>query len=258
LPLAVSPQPRRLYRQNPLKAVICQLRYPVTLAFDQPGFLGPLQQRLKQRYPRAMAEQQIGLTLSPGGAAPIPPSQLWRFRSDDETWSVVLARDFAALETTAYERYEQFGERLDELFVALSTIDVTNQERLGLRYVNEFRMPEASRPSAWRDYLNPDLLGMVGGDVLGEDVIHAIEDIRVRQSDGVLVLRHGFVGAELAAGDPHYVLDFDYFDDQPKEFHNEKALAQVGGYHRTVHDVFELSITDPMRDHLGIAEVINA
>jgi uncharacterized protein (TIGR04255 family) len=258
LPLAVAPQPRRLYKTNPLKVVVCQLRFPVMLGFEQPGFLGPLQQTLKKRYPRAVAEQQVGLTLSPAGASPIPPSQLWRFRSDDEAWSFVVARDFAALETTAYQRFEDFHQRLDEAFLALAAIEVTNQERLGLRYVNEFSLPDASRPSAWREYLNPELLGMVGGDVLGEDVIHAIEDIRIRQEDGILVLRHGFVGLELAEADPYYLLDFDYFDDRATGFDVSVALDQVSSYHRSIHDVFELSITDLMREHLGVLEVLNA
>jgi uncharacterized protein (TIGR04255 family) len=258
VPLQVPAQRRRFYRSPRLKLVVCQVKFPVLLNFEQPGLLGAFQEAVADVYPRPQLEQQVGLTLSPAGAAPIPPTQLWRFRDPDEVWSLVLARDFLSLETTAYTRFEDFHERLQRALEALERLPVTYRERLGVRYINEFRHQEAASPSAWRGYLNNELLGMVGGEVLGEDVIHAVEDIRVRQEDGVLALRHGYVGPEPTGDDPHYLLDLDYFDETGRPFDRQQTLDQVDAFHRRIHDVFELSITDSMRELLGVEEQSDA
>jgi uncharacterized protein (TIGR04255 family) len=252
MPLNIKPQPRRFYLTNCLKLVICQLRFPVIHRFEQPGFLGAFQDALKKDYPRGSLEQQIGVALTPAGATSVPPSQFWRFTDSSGAWSVAVARDFVSLETTAYERFEGFRDRLQSLLDALPALGVDFQERLGLRFVNEIKHPKALTPASWRGFLNEDLLGMVGGDVLGDGVIHAVQEIRLREEDGILVIRHGYVGTEPTDNRPYYLLDLDYYDEVGKPLDREHILQRTETYHSKMHDVFEMSITDAMREHLGI------
>jgi uncharacterized protein (TIGR04255 family) len=258
VPLNLLDQPRRFYRDNPLKFVVCQIRYSVLQRFDEPGFLAEFQEGLREAFPQSSEEQQVGLSLGPAGIAQAPPARVWRFRNPEETANVAVARDFISLETTAYESWESFAAELELVLRAAQTLGISFRERLGLRYVNEMRHPEARAPAAWREYLNAELLGMVGGDVLGDDVIQALEDIRLREEDGSVDIRHGYVGPAQTDNDPFYVLDLDYYDEQGREFDVEQTLQQLTSYHQVIHNIFEMSITDAMRDHLVIREEANA
>jgi uncharacterized protein (TIGR04255 family) len=255
--MRLESQPRRLYEKNALRSVICRVDFSVLTRFDEPGFLGPVQEALSATYPKSMVEQQFGVTFGPGGATSMPASQQWRFQTADEAWNIVIARDFASLETTGYERFEGFRGRFAELIAMLKPLKVSWRERLGLRYINEFRRADAALATDWQGFLNPDLLGIVGGDVLGDGVIQAIEDIRVRVDDGVLAIRHGFLSSEVSSSqDALYLLDLDSYDDAGREFDSGQTLDQVDAYHQQIHEVFEMAITDEMRGYLKVSEEI--
>lgn len=257
MPLDLAEQPRRRYRDNPLTHVICQVRFPVLQRFDEPGFLGPVQDALRDRYPRAVQEQQIGLLVGPSGAMPAhDAAKLWRFQDADQAWSVVLGRDFFGVETTSYTQFEQLRDRVRDVLPLMFTLGINWRERVGLRYVNQMRHPDGRTPSKWRSLLNPMFLGMVGGDELGADVIHALQEIRLREPNGVLLIRHGLIGPEASNGDPFYLLDLDYADERPQPLDPEQLIEQLSGFHDTIHNLFEMTLTPIMRQHLGEDGVI--
>lgn len=257
MPLALPDQPRRFYETNSLKLVVCQLRFPVMHRFEEPGALARFQTVLGERYPRSAPEQQVTVAGGPAVLNPAASSvQYWRFQGVDDGWSVAIARDFVSLETTAYEKYEEFRDRFAEVLDATLALGVTLRERLGLRYVDEIRHPEAKKPGDWREFINDKLLGMVGGGELGDDVTQALQEIRLREEDGTLVIRHGYLGAEVAGGEPFYLLDLDYYDERALSLDGARILSQLDEYHHAMHNVWETAITDPLRDHLGVKEEI--
>jgi uncharacterized protein (TIGR04255 family) len=259
MPLALPDQPRRFYETNSLRLVVCQLRFPVIHRFDEPGALARFQDALGDRYPRSAPEHQVTIAGGPAVAAPSTAAmQYWRFQGVDDGWSVAIARDFVSLETTVYERYEDFRERVAGVVDATLALGITLRERLGLRYVDEIRHPEAKKPGDWRRFLNEKLLGMVGGDELGDDVVQALQDIRLREDNGTLAIRHGYLGAEVAGGDAFYLLDLDYYEDRPVPLDAGQLLAQLDDYHHVMHNVFETAITDALREHLVIKEEVRA
>jgi uncharacterized protein (TIGR04255 family) len=259
MPLALPDQPRRFYEQNSLKLVVCQLRFPVIHRFDEPGALARFQEVLSERYPRSAPEQQVTVAGGPAIQSPAAAAvQYWRFQGVDDGWSVAIARDFVSLETTDYQRFEDFRERIAEVLDAASALGVTLRERLGFRYVDEIRHPEANKPGDWRRFLNQELLGMVGGDELGNDVVQALQEIRLREADGTLAIRHGFLSAEVTGGEPFYLLDLDYFDERPVRLDRGQVLAQLDDYHHVMHNVWETAITDDLRNHLVVKEESNA
>lgn len=259
MPLSLGAHPRRLYVDNPLKFVVCQVRFPVLARYGAPGFLAPMQDALSAKYPRFGEEQQVSITLGPGGIVPAPPPvPLSRFRDLEDRWSVAVARDFISLETTIYERWEEFRERICEVLEAAQGLGIPARERLGLRYVNEISHPDVTGPIDWTRFINERLLGMVGGEELGQDVIHALEEIQLREGDGTLVVRHGHVGAEASQSNkPFYLLDVDFYDDSPRSFDAGATLEQLDTFHATTHNLFEESVTDDLRKHLRIKEEVD-
>lgn len=259
MPLRLEPQRRLVYEKNPLKLVICQIRFPVLTRFEQAGFITPFEQALQTAFPRVAQEQQVVVAFGPGAPSAPVTSPSWRFQKLDGTASALLARDALTIETTAYVRFEEFEPTVRSAFAALRDLGVGVRERLGLRYVNEIHHPEAATPSAWRHLLNPEILGMVGGELLGDDVIHALQNIRVRDEDAVVVINHGFLGREAAAnGHPFYQLDIDFGDERATPFDVEGSLNQVVSFHDRIKSLFEMSLSDPMRDHLVVVEELHA
>ena len=259
MPLALAHQPRRLYVENPIKLAICQIRFPRLSEFDQPGFLTPIQAALSARFPRVSQEQQLGLAFGAQGMAPIPAATIWRFNQLDGPWSVALARDFVTLETQSYRRYEDLRTCLEEILDMLLKLDVHVRERIGLRYVNRLSHTQAQQVSDWKPFIRPELLGVVGGEELGDDVVQALEQIRLREPDGLMVVHHGYLSEEAAGSEgTHYLIDIDCFDDRPVEFDRDETLALIDSFHERLKNFFEISITDDMRNHLVVEEVLDA
>src|ERR1700722_15195041 len=136
------PQTRRvIYTQKPLVEVICQLKFPPILLIDA-ELPAVFQEAIRSDYPVA----QMGEV----GQLPFPPAlmkmlqnsvpafaqpQTYQFLSEDSQWKLVIARDFIALSTIKYKRWEEFRAKLElalEAFV--STYTPSFFVRIGLRY----------------------------------------------------------------------------------------------------------------------------
>jgi uncharacterized protein (TIGR04255 family) len=256
VPLRLEPQRRRVYEKNPLKLVIFQVRFPVAIRFEQADFVASFQEAVRERFPRVRQEQQV--TVSVAAGVPTSPvfAPSWRFQTNEGATSALLARDALTLETTEYSRFEAFLPLVELLLDALVGLDIKFRERVGLRYVNEIHHPEAQTASAWSEFINPAMLGTVGGELLGDDVIHALENIRLRDEDAVVVITHGFVGrgAVPSDSDPFYQLDIDFGDERPGEFDREATLRQVTSFHDRISNLFETSVSDAMRDYMVVLE----
>jgi uncharacterized protein (TIGR04255 family) len=185
-------------------------------------------------------------------------SELWRFTDLNDAWSVGVAADFISLETSQYTRFEEFFQKLETLIDTLLELEVPVRERVGLRYTNEINHPDATLPADWQRLINEELLGMVGGEELGDDVLHTLQDIRLRERDGTIALRHGFLSSEVAPnGRPTYLIDLDYYDDQARQLDRTQTLGQIGTYHEVLKNIFETSITEELRAHLVVREEID-
>ena len=258
MPLALARQRRRIYETNPIKLVVCQVRFPVLAAFERADFVEPVERGLSESYPRKTQDQQLGVTFGPHGAVQQPPSAIWRFRELDGPWTITLARDFLSLETGEYERFEDLQERLAEALDTLTGIGVTVRERLGLRYVNQLSHPDAQRVTDWPRFIRADLLGVAGGPELGDDVTQAIQQIRLKEPDCGVAISHGYLSDEVAGGDgTHYLIDIDFFEDRAAKLEIDDVLSSVDRHHQRLKDLFEMSITDEMRQHLVIKEELD-
>ncbi len=233
-----------VFGNSPLKTVLCQLRFPPILSMARQEFVAEFQEGLRDRYP--LVGQMHETAIAVGGVGAASPPQVtssWQFTDTDETWTVTLSVDALALETTAYANFADFSQRFNDLVGhTINRFSPTRQNRIGLRYINEIVHPDAGTPAAWQPFLRAELLGVVGGEVVGEDVIQSMEQIRVQQPDGIFVLRHGFVKRSSTPPEGVYILDFDYFDEQPQPLDAGGLAARLENYNDTIYRVFRWSI----------------
>lgn len=243
--------PRLMFERNPLQTVVMQVRFPAIYALEQPAGVASFQERIRSDYPRAEGRaQQVSIMVGPGGLG-MPGAQLgpWRFTSDDGKWVAALAPDFVSLETTEYTRFEEFADRAQQLFqAAVDDLGLTHRGRLGLRYINQFRHPEATTAADWRRFLQENLLGAVGGELLRDRVIQAGQQIELQLEVGRMTLRHGFTREDERS---LYVLDLDAFDESDGNFDPSELVSMMWGFKRRIWTIFYRSMTEDLINYLG-------
>jgi uncharacterized protein (TIGR04255 family) len=228
----------------PLKAMLGQVRFPAILGILDRSFVAGFQEEVRAEYPELAEETQFGLLVGPTGPVQTQPTRQWRLSTADGRWSITLAQDALTLEAAAaeYTDYHEFRHRFGELWPSVvRSLRPQRRVQQGLRYVNHV---DADRtPAEWRELINPELIGPVGGTALGDDIDQAVSDYRIRQPDGILALKHGLVraGPERKAG---YLLDFDYFTQEEGELTVESVLGTFDRFHDVIYPLFRWCVTD--------------
>jgi uncharacterized protein (TIGR04255 family) len=226
---------------SPLKLVICQMRYPRQMGIGEED-MRPVQQALAARYPAVQVSRAAEMQLTPAGIAPGGASEpVFQFRSDDGAWTVTATRDSASLETTAYVDFTDFATRWYETSSAIvDALDLTRQDRVGLRYVDELKCSPRPTPDQIARIVRAELVGVVGAHPRTQSLLSSMQELRFAQERGVCTLRHGLVVRD--GGDSAYVLDMDFYDDTPQPLDLEAQVQRLAGFNHGAYELFEWAI----------------
>lgn len=241
-----------LFRATHLELALVQVKYPPLPRFTEAGYLTSFQESLALSYPIPNVEAAVALVASPQGMQ-TSTVQVHRFSSIDRTWSVVLTNDAVALECRSggYSEVRDFAARFCAVLEAVqSTLKPRLQLRFGLRYINELRHPKAKTFEAWKELgLNPDMLGIAARNVFGGEVTQTVNEVVTKRSDGQLLIRHGALSGTTVMPvlnsapkqGPFYLLDLDYYDEQPGDF-NPHPLDRIILYNEFLYRIFRWCI----------------
>jgi uncharacterized protein (TIGR04255 family) len=253
--------PRVIYRVNPLAEVICQLRFPPVLRIEsEPP--AKFQDRIRREYP--LYEEQTG-----GPSVPVPNGLtdeviqliqralpagrrgVHQFSSSDRAWTATLARDFVALKTSQYRRWEGFRERLVTLFDALKAdYQPAFVTRIGLRYVDVIQRSKLGLENAsWSEMLNPNIAGELAASPLVNDIEHVARELRMRSDDAGsrVMIRHGIVQAQNAK-EKLFVVDSDFYTEGQTEIDNVTGI--LDRYHLEAGRLFRRCILPRLHNAL--------
>ncbi len=220
----------------PLKLVICQMRFSRLIGFSESD-VRPIQQAVASTYPLAEVGRSANLVLGPAGISQTSePEPLFQFRSDDGAWTLTITPESTSLETTAYHDFLDFlGRWVECAEIVLKTLDVTRQNRVGLRYVNELTCPPRPDAKALLQILREDAIGIVGRHPRASSLLQSMHEMRFAQDRGVCTVRHGLMPQ--TDDQSSYILDFDFYDDNPR-------VVDLDGQQRLLadfnHGAFEL------------------
>lgn len=196
---------------------------------------------------------------------PVKQSEPVLRRSTADRDSVVTLRYGAlTVETTSYQSYAKLRSCISAAVKALeSAPSAQSVTRLGLRYINELRVPSIEgRITDWKPYVNPSLLavtdhepeglrtswvqGGIGFHSEGKEHTFAAYGPLPHSSlepDGVLQLKK--------ISGPCFLLDIDSFIvgslKAPVATTRKEVLAVVDRLHEAVETVFNWSITEQLR-----------
>ena len=257
---------RVIYENNPLKLVICQLRFPVELAVEM-GMTAEFRERIRSRFPLADEDTDESDLPIPEEIAEQFPKELveslslavnrtFQFKTLDGIWTISLARNFIALETSQYLKWEEFRDHLEFALMALAaTYKVQYFTRIGLRYVNFIdRDALELQQHEWNELLEDFIAGPLA---LRKDGFHIPEHqgmflIQLDNPDDAVRLRHGLIGGDSEANTKSvYVLDNDFFTgaDTLTEVHN--VLEKVDGYNVQNRRLFRSCIKETLHTAMG-------
>jgi len=245
---APSPFPesdRVIYTPNPLVEVVCQLRFSPILKID---VVPPadFQESIRSDFPTLRDRGPDLFDLPPDipqrvaaivkGALSLPLRQAaFDFISPDGKWTLSLTRDFMALATSDYKRWEDFKGRLDGPFRALVDHYSPSFTRVGLRYQNLVRPEKVGlKGLPWSDLLQPHIIGMLASDTVSQLLRQNFSQslIEIPSVLGFVTIRNG--PAQVAPENtPAYIIDNDFFTErsiQTQDVHNAlDALNQQSG-----------------------------
>lgn len=251
---------REIYPNAPLRYVAVEIRYGFVPDLSGPDGRARVYEELGDRFPLAQTSQSLEITL-PGG--PQPKEQL-QMLNRERTRSVSVGADLLAVNTSAFVDFEEFLETLRSALSALRHSRIASVDRIGIRYIDEIRVPGVNLPDQWDGWIDQSLLGPIS---FGQPWNVELAESAVKTSikgDRHLMLRVG--PRDLPAVDPngplklvpqdghYFLLDLDSFwqpnDQEVHDFDVEEILRTCVLLDEVAHEVFERAVTDRLRDEI--------
>lgn len=194
-----------------------------------------------------------------------------RMMNRDRTLSINVAPTALIVEASAYTQFETFMPILEAALDAVSSAAaIAGIQRVGLRYVDEIRVPGIATVADWEPFIDPTLLpalhlddsfrptttqGLVEFDVNE----HQKTVMRFGAMDGFTVDPNGPLVLRRRGEGPYFLIDLDSFwlapNDATPEFDAKDVLEKCVQLRKPVRTLFEASITDRLRDEVLRKEV---
>ncbi|WP_411728636.1 TIGR04255 family protein [Methyloglobulus sp.] len=248
---------RVIYKCNPLIEVICQLRFPpiLKISHEEPV---DFQDKIRLHYPLfETTRTQIPAELSKFVQQfdlPLQSDIAYNFKSEDQRWNLTLTKDFIALSTSSYERYEQYKQRFS---IALDIFDRIYKpsfySRLGLRYKDLIiRSKLGFESREWSDLIAKRFASELHDEELSSSIQGIAKNLTLKSENIQVNLNHGLVTIKESQDsneETAYLIDADFFSEQKIEG-NENVWNVLDQFNRSAGRLFRWSITEILHDAL--------
>ena len=268
----------RKYRNAPLVYVIAQVIHPVAPTLTR-GEEVALKEALVEWLPLVSNEIQrqidvVGFENNGQPQVNMRSDSIRRFSARNKRTSVAISDTAMTIETTSYDTWEVFRELVGQILKARMDIaPVDGVERIGLRYIDEIRVPGEGIPD-WALWVNPLLVPPVFasvGEKLSAQQQQATIQYETNEQNVGVTLRYGAVVGRSPVADsmlarpgtpsngPFFLIDTDAaWAPKPGEevppLDPSEVINTANVLHRFVKKLFEASLTDRLRSEVFHAE----
>jgi uncharacterized protein (TIGR04255 family) len=257
------------YTHAPLRLVVFAAELSPVALLGETATLDQIHARLREDLP---IREDVTNALVPGPDGALVPANGARFVDRGQHRAVIVTPSRIASDTTRYSTFSEFARFLDRVLSAVAAVAPGRAcRRLGLRYVDEIRVPgtEAGNVDQWREWIDASLFPAV---VLREragnsrrEIAGVVDDtdengFGVRftwhTGNGHAVLPVGpLIVPDPSPAGPYFALDTDsYWVAQPGTdvvgLGDPTLLERVHKLHEPVQDYFEMTLTDKLRDEV--------
>jgi uncharacterized protein (TIGR04255 family) len=240
-----------VFDRAPLKTVLCQVRFPRVLALLAEAGITGFQAAVREEYPRLLeVERSASVEMTPETAKFQASAPVWRF-TDDGSWTVGLAVDFISLETPEYKDIDDFLQRFNRVLTALHrTVWPADSVRVGLRKVSAIACDEGERDTAcFLGIIRPEMLGPLAVKSFPATISGNYSQLQFEEQFHHLVVRYGL---QTLHERMNFVLDLDYFTEQPYKVDGGEQLAGLLRYFSDgMTSFFHWAVEDEYKATLG-------
>jgi len=255
---------REFYPNAPAVLVAVEARHP-----ESPDLDASQQSELKRLLadvlplPQPVTSQSI--THLPPADPVVSERTAPRFATRDQATAVTFNSQAVVVETTSHKGFEELCELLRVAVRARQQVaPVEGLMRLGLRYIDEVRVPDlAGGPQDWDEWVDSSLLGpiplaaslgLVPEQWQGLTVFDRGEGrkliLRFGPREGFAVAPGGPLQRAVPSPGPFFLLDIDSFwtpTGEVPEFAEDAIMRACEELHEPVWGLFEALITDRLR-----------
>lgn len=255
---------KEIYPKAPIVLAALEVRHPAVEPLSQPD-----QNRMKRllgNYVPILREATVVNVQGTVGAGPpeVTIMTVPKFFSRDRTTAVTFRADAFVIETTKYVRYERMRAVAAAVLDARQEVaPVDGVERLGLRYIDEIRVPGMEGAGGpWDEWVASTLTGpthvgeQIGlpalqwqGTTLFQNGPERTMVLRYGPRDGYAVDPAGDLKRSAPPPGPFFLIDIDSFwePENVLEMERERLLRASDDLHMPVRRLFEALITEKLR-----------
>ncbi len=254
---------RVIYQRNPLVEVACQIRFPTILKIsNQEPF--EFQDKIRFKYPLYEVQKSVSIPgiqnellqlAQKAGLALNFQDTTYNFQSENLKWQLSLNKDFIALATIEYERYESFKERFKEILDLFEQIyQPYFYSRIDLKYQDLIIRSnlKIEQDKTWADLIPYHIASEFHTPEISQSIKTFIKNWEVDIVDsGKLQFKHGLVIAqdpEKGTREPAYLLDADFFTEAATR--RENVWNILDQFKESAGRLFRWSITEQL--HLAM------
>lgn len=264
----------RKYPHAPVALAVLEIKHP-TSDFLSRGDLAGIKQKLEHIAPLQKAEDVSEFQmLVNGGNPPFGTSRnitVHRFSARDKRTSITYSNESIVVETTDYVNWSWFRDFAETAVAARQEIaPVDGLERIGLRYIDEIRVPHSGAVD-WGDWVALGLLApKFGGSIASLKPMQqqAVVQYATDLDGDTLTLRYGAVngppavtgGANLVRADfpepgPYFLIDSDSAwtlapGMSVPELNLDAVVEIANRLHSPAEAIFEELISDKLRSEV--------
>jgi len=206
---------------------LAQVRFAPIYALEQPAAIAEFQKCLGRRY---VAREDVP-KVPPGNAG-----MTWLFRDKERSWTVSVTSTSLGLEAQTYVDFDDFVAELKQVLQDFEAVfEPQTEVRLGVRYINHIEDERLTKRGI-SFFVNEQLAGPVGRD-LGNELQHSLCELRFRERETWVALRHGLIDQGT------YLLDFDQFIEGERDFSPPDIVKRVNRFHDLIERLFVWSLS---------------
>jgi uncharacterized protein (TIGR04255 family) len=259
---------REIFPDAPLALVAAEIRFTDAARLRQQQTKDEVTIALEERFPFAepLQRAEVNLNLVPSGGQPQIQERLGVvLKNTSSTETLTIMSESLTYETTAYTSFERLLEAVTDACNALDAAKVRPAlQRVGLRYIDEVRVPEqVTDVRQWSKWINDRLIGHleVGPQDVAATGTQGVSTYDLGEGRGLnfrfAALNQGpivvpqFLKRPAIPSGHFFVLDFDGFQDfggqDAVPLSAEVVRASLSSVHVPCGAAFQRSITDEAR-----------
>ena len=252
---------QKVYRNPPIAMVAVEVRHSGTDPVSEAGYTA-IRQKLRKQWPVQLPAQDVTLDFGSSGPSPVV-IEYRRFASRDRRTAIAIRPGSTTVETVDYKGWDDLQLTLRAaLEVRAEVSEPSGYERVGLRYIDEVRVPGGAEATDWALWVHPSLLAAQPDEGVELPLSDWQGMSQFGPADGrSLVLRYGprkgyavepngpLRRPETPAG-AFFLLDFDSFWETSgpvPEFEPDTLMTRCDHLHAPVRRLFEGLITEKLR-----------